>query len=111
MNELGIPDAAAAVEKRPRKRPREATTTTTVPRKSARIAAKASKGGQERADADGLREPGEPHAEGGDQDTNDDLRGAAVSPDGGGHDTGAPSGQHPIPGSLVPDYDSGNDTM
>ena len=77
---------------------------------AARIAAKASIGGQERADASGLREPGEPHAEGGDQDSNDDLRGAAVSPDGGGQDTVAPSGQHPIPGSLVADYDSGNDT-
>ena len=116
LTEMGIPEAAAAAKKRPRKRPRKATTTTTtVPRKSARIAAKSSnrdEGGQdqERADAGGLREPGEPHAEGGDQDANDDLRGAAVSPDGGGQDTGAPSGQHPIPGSLVADYDSGNDT-
>ena len=111
---MGIPEAAAAAKKRPKKRPRKATTTTTtVPRKSARIAAKSSnrdEGGQESADAGGLREPGEPHAEGGDQDANDDLCGAAVSPDGGGQDTGAPSGQHPIPGSLVADYDSGNDT-
>ena len=43
-------------------------------------------------------------------DANDDLRGEAVSPNGGGQDTGAPSGQHPIPGSLVADYESGNDT-
>ena len=112
FRELAIPDAAAANKKRGAKRPRK-TTTTTVPRKSARIAAKSSSrddGGQGRADAGGLHEPGEPHAEGRDQDANDDLRGAAVSPDGGGQDTVAPSGQHPIPGSLVADYDSGNDT-
>ena len=47
------------------------------------------------------------NAEGGDQDANDDLHGAAVSPDGGGQDTGD---HHPIPGSLVADYESGNDT-
>ena len=111
FRELAIPDAAAANKKPGAKRPRK-TTTTTVPRKSARIAAKSSSrddGGQGRADAGGLHEPGEPHADGGDQDANDDLRGAAVSPDGGGQDTGAPSGQHPIPGSLVAEYDSDMD--